>query len=48
MFVLFLILLTLSGFLFFFAFYSPDAKNVFYIPGLSEPRKNPDSAMEAA
>ena len=48
MFVLFLILVTLSVFLFFFAFYNPDPKNVWYIPGLVEPRKSPSVAMEAA
>ena len=46
--VMFLILLTLACFLGFFAFFTPDPEEVYYVPGLSETRKDPDVALAAA
>ena len=46
--VMCLFLLTLACFLGFFAFFSPDPEEVYYIPGLSETRKDPDAALAAA
>ena len=43
-----LILLTLACFLGFFAFSTPDPEEVYYVPGLSETRKDPDVALAAA